>query len=79
MTVRNVYLYGGRVEGADEVMGRTSEASTHKVRQGRVGQAEKGGKCKLTGSLAMNHKAITNYQAGRGSYLSYVGARYVAD
>lgn len=57
----------------------TGRASEHKVRQSRTGQAEKGGKCKLTGSLAVNHKAIINYHADRGSYLSYVAARYVAD
>lgn len=60
-------------------MGMDERASKHEVRQGRAGQAENGGKCKLTGSLAVNHKAIINYHADRGSYLSYVGARYVAD
>lgn len=75
MTVRNGYMYGGQ-------NGRPSKASKqskHEVRQGEAGQAENGRECKLTGSLAVIHKAIINYHADRGSYLSYVGARYVAD
>lgn len=78
MTVKNEYMYGRGVRVRATGNGQ-DEAHTHKVRQGRAGQAEKGGKCKLTGSLAVNHKAIINYHADRGSYLSYVGARYVAD
>lgn len=78
MTVRNAYMYwrGVRVRGQWGGMGMDRK---HKVRQGRTGQSEKGGKCKLTGSLAVNHKAIINYHADRGWYLSYVAARYVAD